>query len=67
MNTRLTISDAAIEAAKKLLNETQINDTEFIQQLKNAVDKEIATSDKAERVYNELIEELVDVAENSNR
>lgn len=67
MNTRLTISDAAIEAAKKLLNETQINDAEFAQQLRNAIDREIATSDKAERVYNELIEELVDVAENSNR
>ena len=66
VNTRLTISVSAVEAAKKLLNEKQINDPNLIQLLNKAVEKENAISDKAVRVYNEVIDELVNIAENCN-
>ncbi|XP_034834096.1 proteasome activator complex subunit 4-like isoform X1 [Maniola hyperantus] len=66
VNTRLTISDGAIEAAQNLLPKAELNDLEFKAMLDKAVEKELATSDRTEKVYNELIEELVDIAETPN-
>ncbi|XP_047537196.1 proteasome activator complex subunit 4-like [Vanessa atalanta] len=65
VNTRLTMSQAAVDAAKCLLSEEQLNDTEFMEQLEKSVEREIATSDKTEKVYIQLVNDLVTVAENS--
>nr|XP_026489617.1 proteasome activator complex subunit 4B-like [Vanessa tameamea] len=65
VNTRLTMSQAAVDAAKCLLSKEQLNDTEFMEQLEKSVEREIATSDKTEKVYIQLVNDLVTVAENS--
>ncbi|CAH2094496.1 unnamed protein product [Euphydryas editha] len=66
VNTRLTMSQSAIDVAKDLLKEEQLNDPLYIEQLSKAEERETATSDKAEKMYIELLDELVDIAENCN-
>ncbi|XP_050354061.1 proteasome activator complex subunit 4-like isoform X2 [Nymphalis io] len=66
VNTRLTVSQAAVDAAKRLLSEEQMNDAEFQEQLEKSVEREVATSDKMEKVYINLVNDLVSIAENSN-
>ncbi|XP_028036645.1 proteasome activator complex subunit 4-like isoform X2 [Bombyx mandarina] len=66
VNTRLVIPQSAIDAAARLLTEEQLNDAEFVEMLKKAKQNETAFSDRNERLYNELILELVDLAETPN-
>ncbi|XP_075982496.1 proteasome activator complex subunit 4-like isoform X2 [Anticarsia gemmatalis] len=66
VNTRLTMSSAAVEAASLLLTEAQLNDATFMQLLNTAVDRELAVSDKTEKIYLEVINELVKVVETPN-
>lgn len=66
VNTCLTMSQSAIDAAKSLLKEEQLTDPVYIEQLSKAEEIETATSEKAEKMYNELLNDLVDIAENSN-
>ncbi|XP_072929954.1 proteasome activator complex subunit 4-like isoform X2 [Epargyreus clarus] len=66
VNTTLEMSDTAVEFAKSLLPESELQDPAFLSQLQQAVAREIATSEKSVRLYNELILDLVDVAEASN-
>ncbi|XP_052744002.1 proteasome activator complex subunit 4A isoform X2 [Bicyclus anynana] len=66
VNTRLTMTDSAIQLAKKLLSEEQLQELETSGMLEKAVEKEIATSDRMERTYYMLVEELVDIAETPN-
>ncbi|CAG9565396.1 unnamed protein product [Danaus chrysippus] len=65
VNTRLTITQNAVEAAKTLLS-PEYYDNEFKNKLDKAADKEKANSDKMERVYRELVEDLVSIAEIHN-
>ncbi|XP_059053279.1 proteasome activator complex subunit 4-like [Achroia grisella] len=66
VNTRLTMSQAAIDSAKRLLTDAQLADPVFTEQLAGAVDRELANSNKTEKLYLELINELVDIAEAPN-
>ncbi|XP_045502357.1 proteasome activator complex subunit 4-like [Colias croceus] len=65
-NTRLTITDACIDTAKLLLTKEQFNDPEFQSLFSRAKEIEEALSDRAEKLYLELINEMVDIAESSN-
>ncbi|CAH0400452.1 unnamed protein product [Chilo suppressalis] len=66
VNTRLTIHQGAVEAASYFINEKHLADTKFAQQLANAVANEQANSERTEKLYRELIGELVDIAETPN-
>ncbi|XP_039757771.1 proteasome activator complex subunit 4A-like isoform X2 [Pararge aegeria] len=66
VNTRLTTPESAVNVAKNLLREEDLNDFENNGLLEKAVQDEIATSDRIERVYNELVMELVEAAEKPN-
>lgn len=66
INTRLTISTSAVEAATNLLSENQISDPQFVELLNSAVEREIATSKKTEGFYLELMNELVNIIETPN-
>lgn len=66
INTRLTISTSAVEAATNLLSENQISDPQFVELLNSAVEREIATSKKNEGFYLELMNELVNIIETPN-
>ncbi|CAH4031865.1 unnamed protein product [Pieris brassicae] len=65
INTRLTLTDGSIEAAKRLLTEDELRDPTFVQQLAKSEEVEMATSDSVEQLYLELINDLVDIAESS--
>ncbi|XP_041968894.1 proteasome activator complex subunit 4-like isoform X2 [Aricia agestis] len=66
MNTRLTMTQSAIDAAKLLLKEADRTDPVFTQQIAKAVDIEKAYSDRMENAYLDLVNEIVSVAESSN-
>lgn len=63
VNTRLTISQAAIDAASVLLDDAQRGEPSFVELLNGAVEREALMSNRAERLYLELVGALVDVAE----
>lgn len=56
----------AIDVASNLLNEAQFTDLKFTEQFNNAIAREAASSDRSERLYNELIAELIKVVETPN-
>ncbi|XP_031770190.1 proteasome activator complex subunit 4B-like isoform X2 [Galleria mellonella] len=66
VNTRLTMSQGVIDAAKPLLTASQLADPVFIEQLTGATERELAHSHKMEKLYVELIDELVNVADAPN-
>ncbi|CAH0756348.1 unnamed protein product [Diatraea saccharalis] len=66
VNTRLTLHQAAIDAASYFINEKHLADPRFAQQLANATVYEKTNSDRTEKLYKELIGELVDIAETPN-
>jgi hypothetical protein len=66
VNTRLTMSQGAIEAASYFISEKMLSDPHFSQLLKDAPANELANSNKTERLYLELVEELVNIAESPN-
>lgn len=66
VNTRLVMSQSSVDAAKPLLSDTQLADPTFTEQLSQSIERELESSDRAERLYIELINELIDVVETSN-
>ncbi|CAB3245980.1 unnamed protein product [Arctia plantaginis] len=66
VNTRLTITTSAVEAATKLLTESQMSDPQFVKLLNGALESETATSNKTEGFYLELMNELVNIIETPN-
>ncbi|KAL0869183.1 hypothetical protein ABMA27_007467 [Loxostege sticticalis] len=66
VNTRLTITQSAVDAATYFVQEAIKTDPEFAELVSTAVEREIANSNRTEALYKELIEELVDVAETPN-
>ncbi|CAK1553892.1 unnamed protein product [Leptosia nina] len=65
-NTRLAMTDKSVDAARSLLTDEELNDPIFVQQLAKAKEYEESTSDRFEKLYLELIDELVDIAESSS-
>ncbi|CAG4953561.1 unnamed protein product [Parnassius apollo] len=66
VNTCLTISKSAIEAAKYFLSDGQLNEPQFAEMLQNAEKREMETSINTEKLYKEFIEDLVNIAEAPN-
>ncbi|KAM3962486.1 LOW QUALITY PROTEIN: proteasome activator complex subunit 4 [Aphomia sociella] len=66
VNTRIKISQSAIDAAKRLLTDSQLADPVFNEQLEGAVERETTYSDKTEKTYLELMNEIVAVANTPN-
>ncbi|KAJ8723976.1 hypothetical protein PYW07_007956 [Mythimna separata] len=66
VNTRLTMTDGAVAAAGVLLSDAERAEPAFTALLGEALQREQATSDKCERLYNELIAELIKVVETPN-
>ncbi|XP_063387134.1 proteasome activator complex subunit 4B-like isoform X1 [Cydia fagiglandana] len=66
VNTRLVISQSAIEAAKRFFTEAELSEAKLAELLANAEARELAHSDKIEKIYTALVDELVDVAETPN-
>ncbi|KAL4715968.1 hypothetical protein ACJJTC_013268 [Scirpophaga incertulas] len=65
VNTRLTITQAAVDAASYFVTEKH-RDAQFVKLLDEAVANEIANSDATEKAYTDLMEELVDIADQPN-
>ncbi|CAH0594191.1 unnamed protein product [Chrysodeixis includens] len=66
VNTRLVMSQSAVDVASLLLTEAQFTDLKFTEQFNNAIAREAASSDRSERQYIELITELIKVVETPN-
>lgn len=66
INTRLVISDAAVDACKPLLSQSQITDSKFTSLFNTAVERETEHWDEVEKNYKDLLQELVDVGHQSN-
>ncbi|XP_035449064.2 proteasome activator complex subunit 4B isoform X2 [Spodoptera frugiperda] len=66
VNTRLTLSTTAVDAAAVLITEEERSDPDFTKIFNESVARETANSDKTEKIYNELIVELMRVVETPN-
>ncbi|KAG6452438.1 hypothetical protein O3G_MSEX007632 [Manduca sexta] len=66
INTRLVMTNSVVDAARRLISEDQLNEPQFAEQFKHAVENEVRSSDNTERLYKELVEELVDIMETPN-
>ncbi|XP_013135427.1 PREDICTED: proteasome activator complex subunit 4-like [Papilio polytes] len=66
VNTRLKITQAACDAAKYFLNETQMNEPTFAEMLREAEAKENQLSDDTEKIYKDFMDELIDIATSPN-
>ncbi|KAF9405402.1 hypothetical protein HW555_013842 [Spodoptera exigua] len=66
VNTRLTISNTAVDAAAVLITNEERSDPQFTKILNESIAREAANSDRTEKIYNELIVELMKVVETPN-
>ncbi|CAH2045535.1 unnamed protein product, partial [Iphiclides podalirius] len=66
VNTRLTMSQSAIDCAKQFLNNSQLCEPHFAEMLSKAEAREIEVSDKTEKAYRDFIEDMIDIAESPN-
>lgn len=63
INTRLVISEKAVNACLPLLSEEQKRDKKFISLLNTAVENEKAYWDNVEKNYKDLLQELVTIGQ----
>ncbi|XP_073950503.1 proteasome activator complex subunit 4-like isoform X2 [Choristoneura fumiferana] len=66
VNTRLVMSQSAIDAAKRFLSDAILSETNFAEQLNGAEQREKDNSDRTEKIYIDLLEELIDITETPN-
>lgn len=63
VNTILSITEDCIQSAKVLMPKDAFANPDFQHQLKGAIDYEKSLSAKNERLYKELLDNLVQIAE----
>ncbi|KAJ2953222.1 hypothetical protein O0L34_g801 [Tuta absoluta] len=63
VNTRLEMSQGALEAAKPMLSAEQLREPVFVKLFEEAATREAALSEKWERSYKQLVDALVSAAE----